>query len=117
MTAILGRIRSHFTNWREWELNPIVIKELRQGVRSWTVTGMLLLFLIVLFITSVGFLVTESFSVNVNMQLGGTLFEAFVVILAGASVFFIPLYTGVRVAAERQENNPDLLYVSTLSPT
>ena len=45
------------------------------------------------------------------------MFSAFVVILAGASVFFIPLYTGVRVAAERQENNPDLLYVTTLSPT
>jgi hypothetical protein len=117
MTATFSKLKTHFTNWREWELNPIVIKELRQGVRSWTVTGMLLLFLIVLFITSLGFLVTESFSVNVDMQLGGTLFEAFVVILAGASVFFIPLYTGVRVAAERQENNPDLLYVSTLSPT
>ena len=33
-----------------------------------------------------------------------------------ASIFFIPLYVGIRVAAERQENNPDLLYVSTLSP-
>ena len=26
----------HGTNWRAWEFNPIVIKELRQGVRSWT---------------------------------------------------------------------------------
>ncbi|HEX3890498.1 MAG TPA: hypothetical protein VHX90_06565, partial [Verrucomicrobiae bacterium] len=109
-------MKNHFTNWRDWELNPIVIKELRQAVRSWAVTGMLLLFLIVLFITSLGFLVTQSFDVDGNVQLGGTMFSAFVVILAGASVFFIPLYVGVRVAAERQENNPDLLYVSTLSP-
>ena len=50
----IARIKSHFINWREWELNPIVIKELRQAVRSWAVTGMLLLFLIVLFITSMG---------------------------------------------------------------
>jgi len=113
----IAGIKNHFTNWREWELNPIIIKELRQGVRSWTVTGMLLLFLVVLFITSLGFLITESFDVNTNMGLGGTMFSSFVVILAGASVFFIPLYTGVRVAAERQENNPDLLYVTTLSPT
>jgi hypothetical protein len=109
-------IKNHFINWREWELNPIVIKELRQAVRSWTVTGMLLLFLIVLFITSLGFLVTESFDVNPNMQLGGSMFSSFLVILAGASIFFIPLLLGVRVAQERQENNPDLLYVSTLSP-
>jgi hypothetical protein len=116
MTAAIAKIKSHFANWREWELNPIVIKELRQGVRSWTVTGMLLLFLVVLFITSLGFLITESFDVNTNMGLGGTMFSAFIVILAVASIFFIPLYTGVRVAAERQENNPDLLYVTTLSP-
>lgn len=116
MSAVITRLKSHLANWREWELNPIVIKELRQGVRSWTVTGMLLLFLVILFIASLGFLITESFDVNANMGLGGTMFSVFVVILAVASVFFIPLYTGVRVAAERQENNPDLLYVTTLSP-
>ncbi len=116
MKAKLTSLKSHFTNWREWELNPIVIKELRQGVRSWTVTGMLLLFLVVLFIASLTFLITESFDGSVNLGLGGRMFSVFVAILAGASVFFIPLYTGVRVAAERQENNPDLLYVSTLSP-
>jgi len=116
MTAAINRVKTHFLNWREWELNPIVIKELRQAVRSWAVTGMLLLFLTVLFITSLGFLVTQSFDVDVNLQLGGSMFSAFIVILAGASVFFIPLYVGVRVAAERQENNPDLLYATTLSP-
>src|SRR5450432_1513653 len=112
----IAGIKSHFLNWREWELNPIIIKELRQAVRSWAVTGMLLLFLTVLFITSLGFLVAQRFDADVNMQLGGTMFSAFMIILAGASVFFIPLYVGIRVAAERQENNPDLLYVSTLSP-
>jgi hypothetical protein len=116
MTATFAKLKSHFTNWREWELNPIVIKELRQAVRSWAVTGMLMLFLTVLFITSLVFLVGQSFEVSENMQLGGSMFSAFMVILAGASIFFIPLYVGVRVAAERQENNPDLLYVSTLSP-
>jgi hypothetical protein len=116
MTAVLSRMRSHFAHWREWELNPIVIKELRQGVRSWTVTGMLLLFLVVLFIASLGFLITETFAINASVELGGRMFTTFVVILAGASVFFIPLYTGVRVASERQANSLDLLYVSTLSP-
>jgi hypothetical protein len=98
-------IKNHFANWRQWELNPIVIKELRQAVRSWAVTGMLLLFLTVLFITSLIFLVTQSFEADDNMQLGGSMFSAFLVILVVASVFFIPLYVGVRVAVERQENN------------
>ena len=109
-------IRNHFTNWREWELNPIVVKELRQAVRSWAVTGMLLLFLIILFVVSVAFLVFQSFDVDPDVRLGGAMFSVFVCILAVASIFFIPLYVGVRVAAERLENNPDLFYISTLSP-
>src|SRR5471032_3230079 len=101
------RWKNHFVHWREWEMNPIVIKELRQGVRSWTVTGMLLLFLVVLFIASLGFLVTQTFDASADMGLGGTMFSAFTVILAGASILFIPLYIGIRVAQERQDNNPD----------
>jgi len=97
-------------------LNPIVVKELRQAVRSWTVTGMLLLFLIVLFATALVLLVTNLFVPNRDMGLGAMMFEAFLFILAGASVLFIPLYVGIRVGLERQENNIDLLYVSTLSP-
>ena len=112
----LAAIRNHALNWREWELNAIVIKELRQGVRSWTVTGMLLLFLVVLFIVSLGFLVFSSFDTNPDMQLGGNMFTWFLGVLTFASSFFIPLLLGARVAYERQESNQDLLYVSTLTP-
>ncbi len=112
----LAALKQHLAGWREWELNPVVVKELRQGVRSWTVTGMLLLFLVILFITTLGFLITQSFEINGDLRLGGTVFSSFLFILAAASLLFIPLYTGVRVAVERQENNTDLLYVTTLSP-
>src|ERR1700748_347798 len=104
-SSLLVRCKSHFLNWREWELNPIVIKELRQAVRSWAVTGMLILFLSVLFIVSLGFLVTESFIVDRELRLGGSMFSAFAMLLAVASVIFIPLYVGVRVGAERMDNN------------
>ena len=116
MTTAFIKLKCRFANWREWELNPVVVKELRQAVRSWTVTGVLLLFLTVLFIASVGFLVSQSFEGDVNEQLGSTLFGTFVSILAGASILFIPLYTGIRIATERPDSNPDLLYVSTLTP-
>jgi len=43
MSTVFAKAKLHFTHWREWELNPIVVKELRQGVRSWTVTGMLVI--------------------------------------------------------------------------
>ncbi|MEI9864628.1 MAG: hypothetical protein WDN00_08760 [Limisphaerales bacterium] len=116
MNAKLSSLKSHFLNWREWEFNPIVIKELRQSVRSWTVTGMLLLFLTVMFITSLGFLVSQSFDGNPNQELGGAIFQTFVGILTFSSVIFIPLYLGIRIAVERMDSNPDLLYISTLTP-
>jgi hypothetical protein len=116
MNAILSRYKLHFANWRRWELNPIVVKELRQSVRSWAVTGMLLLFLAVLFCTSLVFLIGQSFQVNTNQRLGADIFQSFTVILTGASLLFIPLYIGVRIAAERQESNLDLLYITTLTP-
>ena len=113
---IFTRFKNHLAGWREWELNPIVIKELRQAVRSWAVTGMLLLFLTVLFITSLVVLVNQSLNVNEDAELGRQMFQMFTVILAGASILFIPLYIGGRLGAERMESNHDLLYVSTLSP-
>ncbi|MGO8765847.1 MAG: hypothetical protein ACLQSR_12030, partial [Limisphaerales bacterium] len=117
MTVVLAKIRSYFNDWRGWELNPIVVKELRQAVRSRAVTIMLLLLLAGLFVTSVLFLITQSFDVSPSEELGSSMFSTFMVILAFASILFIPLYIGIRVAVERQENNLDLLYVSTLSPT
>jgi len=116
MTATFSKVKAHFAGWRAWELNPVVVKELRQAVRSWAVTGVLLLFLTVLFIASIVFLVSQSLDEGVDEQLGGTMFEMFISILAVASILFIPLYTGIRVAVERQESNPDLLYASTLTP-
>jgi hypothetical protein len=109
-------IRNHFRQWREWELNPVVVKELRQAVRSWAVTGTLMLFLAVLFCTSVAFLIMQGFGLGSQYRVGGELFQAFAAILSFASLLFIPLYVGVRLSVERQESNLDLLYITTLTP-
>lgn len=105
-----------FSNWRDWELNPVVVKELRQSVRSWAVTGMLMVFLVVLFLTSIGFLIGQSFTISPSQMLGREIFIFYLMILTGACVLFIPVYIAVRVAGERQDNNVDLLYITTLSP-
>lgn len=115
--AALARLRA-------WELNPVVVKELRQAVRSWAVTGMLLLFLAVLFFTMLGMLVGSSVmaggplaGVSGGRQaLGRDIVQVFLPILTLMSLLFIPLYVAVRLAAERSEHNVDLLYITTLSP-
>jgi hypothetical protein len=111
-------VRMNFPSmdWRQWEPNPVVVKELRQAVRNWSVTGMLCLFLVVLFGAAVAFLIGQSFQIHGSLQMGRGLSFAFIAILTGASLIFIPLYVGVRLAWERQEHNLDLLYISTLTP-
>jgi hypothetical protein len=112
----VAKIKAHFANWREWEPNPIVVKELRQAVRSWSVTGALLLFLLLLFVVTMIFLASMEAGTGGGQQMGATLFGIFLVVLAGSSLIFIPLYVAIRIMAERQHNNPDLIYVTTLSP-
>lgn len=104
------------SNWRTWEPNPIVVKELRQAVRSWAVTGMLLVFLAVLFFVTVGFLLGQSFNINPNQALGRDIFQFFLPVLSIVGFMFIPIYVGGRLSAERQEGNVDMLYITTLSP-
>jgi hypothetical protein len=96
MNSTVSRYKLHFANWRRWELNPIVVKELRQSVRSWAVTGMLLLFLAVLFCTSLVFLISQSFQVSANQRLGADIFQTFTVILTGASL-------PIRIVTHRPE--------------
>jgi len=103
------------SNWRTWEPNPIVVKELRQAVRSWAVTGMLLLFLAVLFFVTVGFLLGQSFHINPSQALGREIFQFFLPVLSIVSFVFIPVYIGGRLTAERLEGNVDMLYITTLS--
>lgn len=103
------------SNWRTWEPNPIVVKELRQAVRSWAVTGMLLIFLAVLFFVTVGFLLGQSFHISPNQALGRDIFQFFLPVLSLVGFVFIPVYVGGRLTAERLEGNVDMLYITTLS--
>jgi hypothetical protein len=103
------------SNWRTWEPNPIVVKELRQAVRSWAVTGMLLLFLTVQFIVTIFFMLNQSFAINPSSGIGREVFQSFLFVLTVVGFLFIPVYVGGRLTAERMEGNVDMLYITTLS--
>ncbi|MGY8674765.1 MAG: hypothetical protein ACKVHO_19505 [Verrucomicrobiia bacterium] len=98
------------------ELNPVVIKELRQAVRSWAITGMLLIFLVIMFIATIVYFVSSNFAVSMSNSLGLDL----VIFYTGCLIFFclvlVPLYLSIRLATERQGANLDLLYITTLPP-
>lgn len=103
------------SKWRTWEPNPIVVKELRQAVRSWAVTGVLLAFLCILFLVVLSHLLGQTIQSNANQPLGREIFQFFLTFLSILSFILIPLYVGVRLMAERQEGNVDMLYITTLS--
>ncbi len=106
-------------------LNPIVVKELRQAVRSRLVTSVLLLFLgVQLTYLAARLVVTETedhrdpirFQMHGEFEGGREAFAVIQGILLGTCMLFLPMYTGVRLAAERSEVNVDLLFITTLRP-
>lgn len=86
-------------------LNPIVVKELRQAVKSKFVVAVLLLFLGLQLLAAGIYLVVASETNGLglmNPQAGSNLFSILHIIMLATCVLFVPLYTGIRVAAERR---------------
>jgi hypothetical protein len=98
----------------DW-LNPIVVKELRQAVQSRFVVAALLI-LLTIQIATVGIYLLASRDPLNNFDAGRTVFMLLFGILLAVGMLFVPLYTGVRLAAERSETNLDLLFITTIKP-
>jgi len=105
---------SFSTRFSDW-LNPIVVKELRQAVQSRFVVAALLILLTIQIVAVGIYLLTSSDSV-VNLDAGRQVFMVLFGILLAVSLLFVPLYAGVRLAAERSETNLDLLFITTIKP-
>lgn len=98
----------------DW-LNPIVIKELRQAVQSrFVITALLVLLAIQ--IVAVGIYLLTNSDLSFSSDSGRTVFMILFGIMLAISMLFVPLYTGVRLAAERSETNLDLLFITTIKP-
>ena len=99
-------------------LNPIVVKELRQVVRSRVIMAALILFLIVqLGILLFNLSVDERRGVDYSsLHAGRSIFTVFQGILLGTCMLLVPTYAGIRLSSEHSETNVDLLFISTLRP-
>ena len=105
MTASFASLKSHFADWNDWEPNPILVKELRQAVRSRILTSLLMFFLMTIFLTSVGSLVGQNSSGGEVVEMGRNMFDACLTVLAVSSLVVIPVYTGIRVALDQHQEN------------
>jgi len=101
-------------------LNPVLVKELRQAVRSRFVAAALLLFLLVQVGGTGIMLVVRNLAGIENysalFEAGRMMFHMLFAVLTAACLLFIPAYTGVRLAAERRQDNLDLLYITAIRP-
>jgi hypothetical protein len=99
-------------------LNPIVVKELRQAVKSRIVIAALFLFLLTeLVILLLSLSLDENRRMDpTNLHAGRPIFQVLQGILLGTCMLLIPAYAGIRLAAEHSDTNVDLLFISTLRP-
>ncbi|MGH7169920.1 MAG: hypothetical protein ACRELG_06560 [Gemmataceae bacterium] len=101
-------------------LNPIVVKELRQAVKSRIVMAALMLFLLIQLAI---LLLTLSFDDRrgagmdpTSLHAGRQIFQVLQGLLLGTCMLLVPAYAGIRLAAEHSDTNVDLLFISTLRP-
>lgn len=101
----------------DW-LNPIVVKELRQAVKSRVVMTALMLFLLLELGILLVFLLRSEYETvqRTDLNAGREVFLTLQGILLGTCMLLIPSYAGVRLAAEHSDTNVDLLFISTLQP-
>ena len=84
------------TRLLQFDVNPVWVKDLRQASRSWTVTGTLLLMLLVFYLISLGAVIFGEAQNRAANYLGPTIFGTIGFTSLIAAYIFIPIYIGVR---------------------
>ena len=96
-------------------LNPILIKETRQALKSRQFTLWFVLLLIACWITTIGAIAWIGPSIY-YLSTGGYLLYAYYLILSLPLVVVVPFSAYRSLSSEHEENTRDLLEVSSLSP-
>ena len=106
-----GGMRMRVDDW----LNPIVVKELRQAVQGKFVAAALLL-LLGIQLAALGIYIVSGGDFASRFDAGRNAFMFLLAILMAICLIFVPAYTAIRLAFER-DTNVDLLFVTTIRPS
>jgi hypothetical protein len=102
----------------DW-INPIVVKEVRQAVKSRLVVSVLMVFLVLMLLVmgvALSFQQASNQFGDSARGMGRNVFMSLQMLLLPTIMLVIPVYAAIRMGAERSETNADLLFISTLSP-
>jgi hypothetical protein len=106
---------SNLTTRIDDALNPIVIKELRQAVNGKFVAAVLMLFLLISVI-AIAIAMISMDGGGGGMDAGAGVLMGLQGILIGTCLLFLPSYAAIRLAGEYNDNNVDLMFITTIKP-
>jgi hypothetical protein len=115
MTAESVLKANGFRSWIGDAVNPIVVKELRQASQSRFVTAMLMTLLSIQLV-ALGIYLLFSGEATTSFDAGRQVFTVLLGVVFGAGMLFTPLYTAIRLAAERSDAQVDLFFITTIKP-
>ncbi len=115
MTAESVLKANGFRSWIGDAINPIVVKELRQASQSRFVTATLMILLCIQ-LGALGLYLLLSGEATTSFESGRQVFILLLGIVFGAGMLFVPLYTAIRLVAERSDTQVDLLFITTIKP-
>lgn len=115
MSEVVKPTPVRFAWLRSIEPNAVLVKDLRQAARNWSVTGAVLLMMAIFFIVCLAFLLGDEMAGRGN-YLGAQLFASVAGVMMAVTFIFLPIYVGIRSIAERASASADLLYITTMSP-
>lgn len=117
-------MKDRFFAWwvdvRNGDLNPVMVRELRQYVRSRFANWVVLLMLAAMLLITIGFFTEAKGRVTVTgLEMTGgsgtTMFGALVAVLSVVSMM-LALYTAQRMGSERLKTNLDMMFITGLRP-
>jgi ABC-type transport system involved in multi-copper enzyme maturation permease subunit len=120
-TGILSQIA---TGWRAFEsrlarlgdwVNPILVKETRQALRSWQFTLTFVFLLVACWVVTIGGIAMIGPSVYYAAG-GGELLRAYYLILSFPLFIVVPFAAFRSLATEREDNTYELLSITALRP-
>jgi hypothetical protein len=116
MATVSPILKAHFVTWREWEMNPVLLKELRQAVQGQALVTVLMAMLAALFLVCLYFLVGQGSTGGEEHPAGLPMVRLLLALLSTVSIVFVPLYIGFRFAFERRKPDRDLMFFTLLAP-
>lgn len=105
---------SRLAQLSDW-VNPILVKETRQALRSWQFTLTFILLLVACWVVTIGGIAVIGPSVYYAAG-GAEMLRAYYLILSLPLLVVVPFATFRSLAAEREDNTYELLSITTLRP-